>query len=612
VSILLSAHHLSKGYGARPLFDDLNFVVSAGERIGLIGPNGAGKSSLLRILAGQTSPDKGDLSSQRGLRTGFLEQTPVLDPNRTVEASVLEGTPNPDDWESIALCRELISKLSLDRGEVTPQTQVGKLSGGWKKRVALARELARRPDLLLLDEPTNHLDIESILWLEDFLAKSGFATLTVTHDRLFLQRVANRILELDRRNPGGLLECRGSYADYLELKEQTLAAQERSEWVLRNTLRRETEWLRRGPKARTTKQQARIQRAEDLKDQVSELEYRNTTRQIKLDFQGTERTPNRLLEAKKVTKSYGDRQLFRDVDIFLGPGSRIGLLGHNGCGKSTLIRVLLGEEKPDHGHILTAQNLRAIYFAQHRELLDPDITVGQTVAPKGDHVIYRGKAQHVRSYLGRFLFRVEQVDMKVGKLSGGEQSRLCLAQLMLREADILVLDEPTNDLDVATLNVLEEVLEDFPGAVLLVTHDRYFLDSVTNQILAFAPKFAKPGPLTAFADLAQWEIWYAELEAEEKRKAAAAEALKKAASTPVETGPKKRKLSFKEQREYDTMEGTIQATEEKIAKLTDESNAPENVSNAGKLHEIFDELAKQQAELERLYARWSELESIKA
>ena len=610
MSILISANQLRKSFGARPLFDGLSFVIESGERVGLIGPNGAGKSTLLRILASQLQADEGQISFQKGLKVGFLEQTPALNPHTTVEATVLSGTDDPHDWENIALAHELLSKLSLDGEEVSPQAQVGKLSGGWKKRVALARELARRPDVLLLDEPTNHLDIESILWLESFLAKSSFATLTITHDRLFLQRIANRILELDRRNPGGLLHVRGDYATYLETKEQLLATQLQHETVMKNTLRRETEWLRRGPKARTTKQQARIQRAENLIDEVSELEFRNQTKTARLDFQASERAPNRLLEARKISKSYGERKLFTDADIFLGPGSRIGLLGANGCGKSTLIRVLIGEEPPDTGTLLKAEGLSIVYFEQNRETLDPKLTVAQTVAAKSEHVNYQGRFIHVRSYLDRFLFRTEQVDMAVARLSGGEQSRLCLAKLMLEKADILILDEPTNDLDVATLDVLEECLAEFPGAVVLVSHDRYFLDHVANQILAFPPKWAKQKKLVAFADLAQWENWHEQEEAERKKMLASESAVKRA-DTEAANASKKRKLSFKEQREWDSMETNIHQAEAAIAKLTEESHHPENATRASRLEEIFQELSEKQSELDRLYERWSELEAIK-
>ena len=299
MAILVSAHKLRKAFAARPLFDELTFSIESGEKIGLIGPNGAGKSTLLRIFASQTSPDDGKLSFQRGVKIGFLEQVPTFTSDSTVLAAVLAASDDPDDWNNIATAGEFLSKLNLNE-----EDQVSSLSGGWKKRVALARELVKRPDLLLLDEPTNHLDVESILWLEEFLSNAPFATLTITHDRLFLQRIANRILELDRRNPGGLLSISGDYAHYLETKDLMMAAQERREGILKNTLRRETEWLRRGAKARTTKQQARIQRHGELKGEVEELEVRNQVRTARIEFQGAEKNPKKLIEAKNLSKSY--------------------------------------------------------------------------------------------------------------------------------------------------------------------------------------------------------------------------------------------------------------------------------------------------------------------
>jgi ATP-binding cassette subfamily F protein uup len=606
VSILLSAHQLRKSFAARPLFDELTFSIEAGERIGLIGPNGAGKSTLLRILASKTSPDDGTLSFQRGLRVGYLEQVPLFKEGATVLATALEGTDDPDDWENMAKAQTLLSKLSLDgtREGIGPETPVARLSGGWKKRVALARELIRAPDLLLLDEPTNHLDVESILWLEDLISHSRFATLTITHDRLFLQRVSNRILELDRRNPGGLLSVKGDYATYLETKEQNMAAQERREVILKNTLRRETEWLRRGAKARTTKQQARIQRAESLQGEVAELTDRNRTRSVGIDFQNTERSPKKLVEAKGISKSYGGRTLFKNVNLLLTPGSRIGLLGENGCGKSSLIRVLLAQETPDEGSVFHSDQLKVAYFEQARDSLDPNETLSKTLCPKGDFVDFRGSRVHIRSYLDRFLFDPGQAEMAVGKLSGGEQSRLLLAKLMLNDANLLVLDEPTNDLDMATLSILEECLTEFTGAVLLVTHDRYFLDQVATQIIAFPRQESSRGKLVSFADLSQWESWHAEQEA---AKPSTAQTTSPTATASDSAQKKKRKLSYNEQRELDSMEKNIQEAEARLATLTEESSKPENLSNAPKLAEIFKEIGETQARIDHLYSRWSVL-----
>jgi ABC transport system ATP-binding/permease protein len=601
MAILVTVQQIRKAFGARPLFENISLAIESGERIGLIGPNGMGKSTLLKILAQETQPDEGTVSFSRGLRVGYLPQVPRFKAGATVVETVLEGVRDPDDWECQLAAEETIAKLSLVDGPVE------KLSGGWKKRVALARELARQPDLLLLDEPTNHLDVESILELERILAGSRFATLTVTHDRVFLQRVSNRIIELDRRNAGGLLSVRGDYARYLETKDSMLQAQEQRETRLKNTLRRETEWLRRGAAARTTKQQARIQRHGALSEEVGELEYRNRSRTARIDFQGMDRSPKKLVEAKALSKSLGGKLLFKGVDLRMGPGTRVGLMGPNGCGKSTLIRTLLGTESPDSGEVFRSDQIQVAYFEQNRETLDPKLSLIRTLCPSGDHVDYRGGRIHIRGYLDRFLFSNDQMEMAVGKLSGGEQSRILLARLMLQPANLLVLDEPTNDLDLETLNVLQDCLTEFPGAVLLVTHDRYFLDQVATQILAFP--FDGSGKLTPCADLAQWEAWHEAEESKYPRGAKASSAPPPSPSTAPAASAARRKLSYKDQRELDGMEAAIHAAELELERLTAESAMPEHASNAKKLGELTAALSKAQAEVDRLYARWSELTS---
>lgn len=623
MSILISAHLLSHSFSARPLFKGLTFSIESGERIGLIGPNGAGKSTLLKIIAGRLAPDSGTLSFQRGLKVGFLDQVPQFSSQATVFSTLLEGTADPHDWENISLAQEYFARLELE--STGSETPIETLSGGWKKRVALGRELIKKPDLLLLDEPTNHLDVDSILWLENFLAKSTFATLTITHDRLFLQRVSNRILELDPRNAGGLLSVMGDYATYLETKEQIMQAQERREVVLKNTLRRETEWLRRGAKARTTKQEARIQRAGKLEQEVDELVARNQTRVSRLDFQSSERSPKKLIEAKAISKSYGDRKIFAPLDITIGPGTRLGILGQNGSGKSTLIRVLMGQETSDTGSVFHAEQLQISYFDQTRETLNPQLTVAKTLCPTGDHVDYQGTRIHIRSYLDRFLFTQGQMDMDVGKLSGGEQSRLLLARMMLRPAQVLILDEPTNDLDMATLNVLEECLQEFGGAVLLVSHDRYFLDQISDQILAFPePGSAeeKSRKLVFYEGYSQWESYRENLrktllaQAKSLEAAKNAKSLNAGSSSPELSGKpgssaagKKKKLTFKEQRELESMETLIHAAEEKLAQLTIESNHPDAFKDVQRYKLLTQQMSEAQQEVDRLYSRWSELEA---
>ncbi|HTA18546.1 MAG TPA: ABC-F family ATP-binding cassette domain-containing protein, partial [Polyangia bacterium] len=605
MAILLSAQGLGHTFGARALFDDVSFTLADGDRVGLIGPNGAGKSTLLRILAGELGVDRGAVSRRGGLRVAYLPQAPVFEPGATVRAAVAAGLLAPTgSWEDEARVDELIAKLGLAGAEAGAEQSVERLSGGWSKRVALARALVSEPDLLLLDEPTNHLDVESILWLERFLASARFATVTVTHDRLFLQRAANRILELDRRNAGGLLDVAGDYATYVERKADAMAAQEQREDVLRNTLRRETEWLRRGPKARSTKQQARIQRAGVLSDEVAELGTRNTKRSVELDFQGTGRKTKRLIEAKGVSVSYGARAVFAPIDLIIGPGSRLGLLGPNGCGKSTLLRVLTGAQAPTAGEVARVHGLEIAFFEQDRAALDPARTVADTVCPDGDFVQFRGARQHRHGYLERFLFRSEQMSQPVGRLSGGEQSRLLVAQLMLRPASVLVLDEPTNDLDLATLGILEEALTSFDGAVLLVTHDRYFLDQVATQILAFHTLPGEEGRVTSFAGLEQWEDW--------QRAQAAGARRASATPAPVAAPAPKKKLSFNLQREWDGIEGRIAEAESKVKTLEAELLSPAIASNAARIIALADEVAASQAEVERLFARWAELDALRS
>jgi ATP-binding cassette subfamily F protein uup len=605
LAILLSVQDLGHAFGARALFAGVRFTLADGDRVGLIGPNGAGKSTLLKILAGELAPDQGALAVRTGLRVGYLAQDPAFAPGATVRDAVRAGL-RAHDPEHEGLVDELLAKLDLTGDAAGAEAPVAQLSGGWRKRVALARELVKEPELLLLDEPTNHLDVDSILWLEKLLAGARFATVTVTHDRLFLQRVANRILELDRRNAGGLLDVDGDYATFVERKAAAMAAQEQREQVLRNTLRRETEWLRRGPPARTTKQEARIQRAGALADEVAELETRNQSRLATVDFAASGRKPRRLIEARGIGKRYGERAVFDGLDLFIGPGTRLGLLGPNGCGKSTLLRVLTGVEAPTAGTVQRADGLSFSFFEQNRESLDPDRSLADTVCDSGDYVDFRGARVHRHGYLERFLFRPEQMNMAVRMLSGGEQSRLLIARLMLRPAQVLVLDEPTNDLDLPTLGVLEEALASFDGAVLLVTHDRYFLDQVATQILAFHTRPGEEGRVSSFAGLAQWEAWRPTQAAPRapRKAAAAAEAAPPAA-------PRGKKLSYKDQRDWDTMEERITAAEAKVAALEAECERPEVASDGPRLIALHEEIAAARAATDVLYTRWAELEALR-
>ena len=616
MAILLTARELGHSFASRPLFTGVSFTVVDGDRIGLIGPNGAGKSTLLKVLAGQLTPDSGELAVRTGAGVGYLAQVPRFEPGETVRDAVRSGliaagrAARSLDWRDDARVDALIGKLELSSEEAGADRPVADLSGGWQNRVALARALVSDPQLLLLDEPTIHLDVESIEWLERFLGSAPIATVTVTHDRYFLQHVSRRILELDRRNEGGLLDVAGDYATYVERKAEAMAAQERQEQAQRNLLRRETEWLRRGPAARTTKQTARIERAAELKDSVAELTTRNRTRSAAIELEGSGRRTKKLIEAKAVTKRYGERTIFEPLDLSLGPGSCVALLGPNGCGKSTLLRVLTGAEPASSGEVVHAQGLVVQTFEQDRASLDPEATLADSVAAGSDQVDFRGQRLHRHGYLERFLFRSEQMRMRVGSLSGGEQSRLLIARLMLRPADVLVLDEPTNDLDLATLSVLEETLIEFDGAVLLVSHDRYFVDQVATTILAFDPE---PGPGAAgvvpFADLTQWEAWRAERAEGAERERAAPADTSTAPSQPAAAAAGRKRLGYIEQREYEGLEARIADAESALRDAVADSERPENASDAGRLVELLAVADQRRAEVDRLYARWAELEA---
>lgn len=600
--ILLNAHKLERTFASRTLFHGVSFSVEDNERVGLVGPNGAGKTTLLKILSGQTEPDDGQVTRKKGLKLGFLEQTPTFKKDESILEAILSKCSSKDD--SYAKAYELMALLKLiDFGDDFP---VQKLSGGWQKKAALARELILEPELLLLDEPTNHLDIPSILWLEEYIRNAEFSVLMITHDRLFLQRVATRILDLDPRNPNLLLSVNGDYLKYLEAKEHELHALARQETVMRNTLRRETEWLRRGAQARQTKQKARIEAAHALGEAVANLEVKNRHQSVGLDFGETDRAPKKLIEAKSISKTYENKTLFKDLDVLITPKTRLALLGYNGCGKSTLIKILQGREKPDTGSVTIgshassiASDIKISYFEQNRETLDPTLSILRNICPAGDFVSFQGQHIHVRSYLDRFLFSGHKVDLPVAKLSGGEQARLRIAQLMLQEAQILILDEPTNDLDSDTLNVLEKSLSEFNGAVILVTHDRYFMDAVANQILAFPPEHFLDRKLQKFADYMQWEEWYNSEEA--KVEQTDPEIVTKTTDTP------KKKLSFKEKFELENMESDIMKLEAALGEAQQKSQSPEVISNSKEMMKVHTEIARLQSEIETKYSRWSEL-----
>jgi ATP-binding cassette subfamily F protein uup len=595
MAILLSCQNLSKSFGARPLFEGLSFGLSEGERTGLIGPNGAGKSTLLDILAGRDTSDSGVLSVRRGLRVGLLAQQDGF-PNAAEGLCVREelaaalGDLGLPDYE---VDRRVEDGL-LQAGFEDPGRPIRQLSGGWRKRLSILVQVAREPDLLLLDEPTNHLDLEGVLWLERFLSGLQFSFLVVTHDRRFLERVTNRIIELNKRYAEGHFSSPGNYSRFLENREALFNTQAAREDSVRNIVRGEIAWLRRGAKARTTKQQARIDRAEDLMGELAELEYRNSQgRAADIDFSASERQTKRLVELAGAAKSLGGRKLFGPLDLTLGPGDKLGLLGENGSGKSTLLKLLSGELVPDWGSVRQAEDLRVVTFDQQRDRLDLSLSLRAALCPIGDHVEYQGSRIHVRGWAARFLFRQEQLEMPLRRLSGGEQSRVLIARLMLQPADLLLLDEPTNDLDLQSLEILETSMLEFPGALVLVTHDRYLLDRVSRRLLALDGK----GNARFFADLSQWEAW-------RDRQQESSPAAEKAAAPSSGKA-----LSGRELKEWKTMEARIHEAEAQaeVARLALED--PAVATDAVELLRRQERLDASRAEISALFARWEELDA---
>jgi len=600
--LLLSCRDLAKAFGALPLFEGLSFGLFEGDHVGLVGPNGSGKSTLLRILAGLEPPSAGTCAARKRLRIGYVPQDPRFDDGETV-ASVLNRAARDETLDD----HEIEGRVAVAMGKAgfaDPDATVAALSGGWKKRLAIARELVRGPELLLLDEPTNHLDVDGILWLEELLGREPEAFLAVSHDRYFLEAVAGRVMELNRAFAQGVLDVRGRYREYLEKKDDLLAGQAAYQDSLRNRVRGEIAWLSRKARARTRKARARIDEAERLQGELADLDDRSRSSRAAIDFPGTERRTKRLLVAEGLAKAFGARSVVDGLDLVLSPGLRLGLLGGNGSGKTTLLRLLSGDEAPDSGTVERAPALRVVTFDQHRSRLDPAASLRRTLAPAGDSVIYRGRGVHVAGWAKRFLFRSEQLETPVGRLSGGEQARVLIACLMLEPADVLLLDEPTNDLDIPTLEVLEESLLDFPGALVLVTHDRYLLDRVSTRILALDGQ----GGATWFADYPQWERDRSRRPGKAVREPTGVRS-RLEPPPPPPGAPTRSRLTYRDQREWDHMEARILEAEEHLDVCRRQADDPAVVSDHEALRERHEALSAAEAAVEQLYARWAELEA---
>ena len=594
---ILNAQGLSKAFGANPLFQNVSFTVSEGDRIGLVGPNGAGKSTLLQILAGQVNADSGNVAVRKRARLSYVLQDSQFASGATIRSVVNAALERSEVVESERGTR--VAETLGRAGFEDMDAEANALSGGWGKRLAIVEALVQGPDVLLLDEPTNHLDLGGIQWLEDLLQNAPFACVVVSHDRYFLENIATSMAELDRVYPDGLLRVKGNYSAFLEKKDEFLAAQVKHQDALANRVRTEIEWLRRGPKARATKAKARINRANELIGELADLNSRTRSATANLDFSATERQTKRLVEIDHVSCEIGGRTLFSNLNFVITAGMRVGLVGPNGSGKTTLLRLLRGEYASQKGSIKSAPALKIVYFDQNRKL-DENVTLRRALAPDSDSVIYQDRVVHVASWAARFLFTGEQLNQPVSRLSGGERARVLIAQLMLQPADVLLLDEPTNDLDIPTLEILEESLLEYSGALVLVTHDRFLLDRVSTIVLGLDGT----GGVGSFADYSQWEAWQREAKPAAKPVLRGVDSPKK----PPPAAKSKKKLSYLEAREAATIEDRIAEAEHLLEAKRAVLEDPGIVSDAERLLSAHAETAAAESAVDQLYARWTELE----
>jgi ATP-binding cassette subfamily F protein uup len=629
---LVSLSQVSTAYGHLPLLDDASLQIEPGERVSIIGRNGTGKSTLLRILNGELVPDRGTVWRAPGITSARLDQEVPLFADRPVVDVVADGlgelgdlvrdyhhaagllAGDHADAQLAELGRlqhaleqrggwsvEQRVELVLQRLDLPAERHVTELSGGWRRRVMLARALVAQPDLLLLDEPTNHLDIDAIAWLEAFLLDHQGAIVFVTHDRACLRRLATRIVELDR---GRLTSWPGSYDAFLEKKEAWLQNEAIGQERFDKRLAQEEAWLRRGVKARRTRDEGRVKALMEMRK--TRAARRDVIGRVQLAIDAADRSGHVVFDAQHVQFGYGDRPIVRDFSARVIRGDRIGLIGPNGAGKTTLLRLLTGELAPDSGEVERGTNLGIVYFDQQREQLDPERTVADTVADGNDTVVVNGTPRHVHGYLSDFLFPPERARSPVKALSGGERNRLLLARLFTRPANVLILDEPTNDLDLETLELLEAELVAFPGTILLVSHDRTFLDNVVTSVFAFEGD----GRIGEY--VGGYEDW------ERQRAAAPAPAAVPARPPDAATRPRpstavtpaRVKLSFKEQRELESLPARIEALEGEIRALEAQLSSPDFYRGpASAVQAAADRLPELQRELDEAYTRWHDLES---
>ncbi len=595
---ILNVENLSKTYGEKILFDKISLGINKGDKVGVIGVNGTGKSTLLRIIAGLEEPDEGKVVKGGGVRTAYLAQNPEFFENDTVISYVLRRKSNSSEAEA----KRILTKLGISGYEEPVST----LSGGQRKRVALAEALVEPAEVLILDEPTNHLDNEMVIWLENYIKQFKGELIMVTHDRYFLDNVTNKIVELDGSK---LYSYDTNYTGFLELKTQREEMERATEQKRQNTLRRELEWIRRGCQARSTKQQARIDRYEDMKEASRQARMNFDKQSVEMNSVNT-RLGKKTVELSGICKSFGDRQLIKDYTYIFLRDDRIGIIGSNGCGKSTLMKIITGQLEPDSGSVEIGETVRIGYFMQENEPMDNSMTVLEYVKSIGEYVnTVNGKAT-ASQMCEKFLFGPKQQWTPIAKLSGGEKRRLYLLSVLMGAPNVLILDEPTNDLDIETLEILEEYLDGFAGIVIVVSHDRYFLDRTVDRIFAFEGNGVIKQYEGGFSDYYEKRfssIYNSGLNSDGSRRAGGGKRVI-GESAYIKDRSGQIRFSYMEQKEYETIDDDIAKLEEQIAALDEEIEKA--ATQYGKLNELMQEKSNKERELEHKMERWVYLNEL--
>lgn len=601
MSYLMNVLNIEKTYGLELLFKNFSLGIEKGDKIGIIGPNGAGKSTLLKITAGLVSPDSGEINRVKGLNCEYLDQDPDFDDSFTagniISASIEQSLKKNPGKEG-----EIRKVIGLSGMSEYDDTKVGLFSGGMKKRLALTCAMMQLPDILLLDEPTNHLDLSGIEWLENMLNTSGFTYISVTHDREFLNNCADKIIEISPVFPGSYFIVDGNFETFLDKKDLFLQNQSEKVLSLANKMRREDDWLSRSPKARTTKAKFRIDKAYELKDELKQTRSRdNVNFSPEIEFESTGRKTKRLINAEKISKSFSGQKIIDEFSIVLQKNDRISIVGPNGSGKTTLVDMLSGQSFPDKGKVEHVENLQILYFDQKRAFLDKSKTPKDILAPDSDSVIFQNRKIHIISWLKRFGIAKDQINQPVHSLSGGEQARILMADLIRTPCDVIFLDEPTNDLDIPTIEMLEDALLNFDGCVVAVTHDRYFAKALGSKYICIN----EDGTPGIYSDLSQWKKEASKVLKKTDKKE------KKEIQVKKQPENKPKKLSYKYQLELDLMEEKILENEELVKKLEIMAADTELMKNTKEYIKVCEDLKKAQEKTEELYERWEYLESLK-